>query len=160
MTRRITKEIHHAAPLEAVATMLRDPDFRERVCTEQHVLSHRVDVTHDGATTRVVVEQVQAVRGVPSLVTRIVGEQLTIRQDELWESSEVAVVLVTIPDQPARVSGTTRLVADGSGTRQEIDWTITVSVPLVGKKIEGVIADLLDEAFEVEREVAQVWLAG
>lgn len=148
-----------AATPERVREMLLDPAFREQVCAAQHVASHRVQVEQDGAASRVTIEQEQVVRDVPSVVTRIVGETLTIRQEEQW-TGNTAQVAITLPAHSSgRITGTTRLVPDGDGTRVEVDWDIVVSIPLVGKKVASIVADVLGHALDVEDAQAQAWLS-
>ena len=48
------------------------------------------------------------------------------------------------------MTGTSRLHESGGGTTQTVDLTVKVSIPLVGGKIEGFIADLLVKALEAE----------
>ncbi len=157
MTTRVQTELHYDATPDQVAAMILDPAYREHLCERQESTSHRVAVSGSGTDGRVVVDQSQQVRGVPSVVTRIVGSEISIHTEEEW-SDTGADVTMTIPGHPGRIVGTTRLLPDGHGTRQVIDWQVKVDIPLVGRKVESVIADVLGKALEVEQQVGRAWL--
>lgn len=148
------------APLEAVAAMLRDPEFRERVCVRQHVVSHQVDLTQDGDAARIRVERLQAVSHVPAFAAKIVGDQITIVHQESWRDHRNGDYTVGIPDRPGHITGTVSLREEGGRTVESVDLEITVSVPLVGGKLEGVVRDLLEKALRTEHEVGVAYLAG
>ena len=141
MGRRISTELHYEATPEQVRAMMLDADFRERVCAEQHVARHEVAVEGDTVT----VEQVQVARGIPAFAAKFVGDEITIRQSEQW-GPDSARVHVTIPGKPGEMSGTTTLRASGSGTAVLVDWEVRVQIPLVGGKVEGLVADLMLKA--------------
>ena len=70
-----------------VAAMLADPEFREEVCEQQHVLRG------DGLRRRrrdgmeVTIDQVQAAAGIPSFAKKFVGDEINIVQTETWTSA-------------------------------------------------------------------------
>jgi hypothetical protein len=159
MAKRITHDLTYDAPLADVAAMLADPAFREEVCEHQRVLRHDVDVTGSGEGMRVRVEQVQAARGLPSFATKIVGDEIQIVQSEVWTSADHGDIVVEIPGKPGEMSGTANLRESGGVTTETVDLTVKVAIPLVGGKIEGLIADLLLKALKAENTVGRAWLA-
>jgi len=150
---------YDAAP-EAVAAMLADPAFRERVCTALHVLRHEVSVEGAGAGMRVVVDQTQPAKGIPPFAKKFVGDEIRIVQRERWTDTSSADLDIEVPGKPGTMAGGIRLVADGSGTVQEVTGDIRVKVPLVGGKIEALVGDILRSALEAEQRVGRAWLAG
>jgi hypothetical protein len=58
------------------------------------------------------------------------------------------------------MSGTALLTEDPDGTTETVNLTVKVNIPLVGGKIEGLIADLLSKALRTEHKVGVEWLAG
>lgn len=161
MTKRLTHELSYDAPLEKVAAMLRDPAFRDRVCVRQHVVSHTAEVSADGAdgAATVRVERVQAVSGLPSFATKFVGEEITIVHTEQWRDLTSGTYAVGIPDKPGQIAGTVTLRDAGGRTVETVDLEIKVGIPLVGGKLEGVVADLLQKALRTEHEVGAAHLA-
>lgn len=148
------------APLAEVAAMLRDPAFREQVCVRQRVISHDVDVTVDGDAADVRVERAQAVTHVPAFAAKVVGDEITVVHREVWRDRLSGDYTVGIPGRPGHISGTVTLRDEGGRTVETVDLQITVSIPLVGGKLEGVVRDLLEKALRAEHEVGVAYLAG
>ena len=160
MTKQITHDLTYDAPLESVAAMLSDPAFREEVCDAQHVLGRDVTVAPPGSGPKhVKIDQRQSAKGLPSFATRIVGETIQIVQEESWTSSSQADLTVAIPGKPGDMSGTIRLVETGGTTTQTVELTIKVGIPLVGGKVEGLVADLLLKALKTENLVGRDYLS-
>lgn len=159
MTKRLQHQLTYDAPLEAVAAMLRDPEFRERVCTRQRVVSHQVEMSQDGDAADVRVERVQAVTHVPAFAAKIVGDEITIIHREVWRDHRTGDYTVGIPDRPGHINGTVSLHEEGGRTVESVDLEISVSIPLVGGKLEGVVRDLLEKALRTEHEVGVAYLA-
>lgn len=140
--------------------MLRDPGFREEVCRRQRVVSQTVEVTVDGDAAEVEVERVQAVTGVPAFAAKVVGDEITIVQRETWHDLERGDYTVGIPGRPGQISGTVTLTEQGGRTVESVDLEVTVSIPLVGGKLEGVVVELLEKALRKEQEVGTAHLTG
>ena len=160
MAKTIRYEMPYDAPVERVAEMLGDPAFREQVCAYQGATSHDVSIEADGDTKDVRISMVQPTAGVPSFAKKIVGDETTVVQEETWTSLVEADVAVTIPGKPGDMTGTAVLeaTADG-GTVETVELTVKVRVPLVGGKLEGLIADLLLKALKAEHHVGRDYLA-
>jgi uncharacterized protein YndB with AHSA1/START domain len=149
---------YDAAPTEVFA-MLADPAFREEVCAAQGVIRSEVDVDHDTDSTTVVIDQVQPADGIPSFAKKFVGEEINIVQREDWTSTSAADLHVTIPGKPGNMTGTIRLAESDGATTETVDVSIKVGIPLVGGKIEGLIADLLRKALAAEERVGRDYLS-
>ncbi len=159
MAKRITHDLTYDAPLADVAAMLRDPAFREEVCDQQGVLRRTVEVEQTPSGARVRIDQVQTAQGIPSFATKIVGDEIQIVQTEAWTSDEHGDIVVEIPGKPGDMKGTATLRESGGTTTETVDLTVKVSIPLVGGKLEGLIADLLLKALKSENRTGRAWLA-
>jgi hypothetical protein len=161
MTRRLTHELTYDAAAADVHAMLADASFREEVCDYQRVLRRLVTVEGDATSDSLVVtiDQVQAAHGIPSFAKKFVGDEINIVQRETWMSIEHGQIHVTIPGKPGEMSGTSRLVETGGGTTQTVKLDIKVGIPLVGGKIEGLVADLLLKALKAENKVGRDYLS-
>ncbi|HEU4337862.1 MAG TPA: DUF2505 domain-containing protein [Nocardioides sp.] len=155
MGKRVVKDLTYDAPLEEVAAMLTDPAFRELVLERMHVVRGSVTV-EDGVVT---LEQVQSSSGLPSFATKLVGHEIRIVQVESWRTTEHADVEVTIPGKPGEMAGTATLVESDGRTTERVDLEVTVRLPLVGGKIEGLVADMLGKALDTEHRTGVEWLA-
>ncbi|GAB2445900.1 DUF2505 domain-containing protein [Nocardioides hungaricus] len=156
---RFRHETEYDAPLADVAAMLADPAFREEVCAFQQVIRADVGIDADGDAMTVVVDQVRPAAGIPGFARRFVGDEINIVQREDWASIEEADLHVSIPGKPGEMTGTISLVESGGTTTETVDVRIKVNIPLVGGKIESLIADLLRKALEAESTVGRDYLA-
>jgi hypothetical protein len=159
MSKRLRHDLTYDAAMVDVAAMLADPEFREEVCAEQHVLRAMVSVDADEHGMEVTIDQVQATEGVPSFAKRFVGDEINIVQTESWSTATEGTIQVTIPGKPGEMKGTSRLSESGGVTTHAVDLDIRVGIPLVGGKIEGLIADLLLKALKVENRVGRAYLS-
>jgi len=150
---------YDASPAEVYA-MLSDPAFREAVCEAGDSVRHEVTITPDGDGMSVAVDQVQPAAGIPSFARRIVGDEIEILQREEWSSPTDAALDVSIPHKPGHLKGTITLRENGSGTVETVEAEVKVHIPMVGGKLEKLIADLLGSALRSEHRVGKGWLAG
>ncbi|WP_232676170.1 DUF2505 domain-containing protein [Nocardioides sp. R-C-SC26] len=160
MSKTVSHEMHYEAPIEAVAAMLADPAFREAVCRAQNATSTSATIEKRADGTHVRIEQSQPAEGIPSFARKIAGSSIDIIQEEHWTTPEQGTVTVTIPGKPGDMVGTARLAASGEGTIETVELTVTASIPLIGGKIEGLIADKLVRALKSEHRVGREYLAG
>jgi uncharacterized protein YndB with AHSA1/START domain len=157
---KLTYELTYDAPLTDVGEMLMEPAFRERVCDAQGATRRTVSIGPDGGGMKVVVDQVQGADGIPGFAQKFVGDEINLVQTEHWADLENGVVEVVIPGKPGQMKGTITLrEADGT-TTETVAMEIKVGIPLVGGKIESLIADLLRKALRAENAVGRQHLAG
>lgn len=159
MSKRIRHELTYDAPASDVAAMLRDPAFREEVCDYQRVISKKVTIKESGEGMDVVIDMVQPARGIPSFAQKFVGDTINIVQTESWSSATHGDITVAIPGKPGEMKGTAVVEESGSGTVETVDLTVKVNIPLVGGKLEGLIAGLLEKALVAENTVGREWLS-
>src|SRR6478752_2994684 len=153
-------EMTYDAALADVSAMLDDPAYRDRVMHAQGGVSGTFEMTTDGDVTTAVVDQVQPATGLPSYATKLVGSEINIVQREEWTSAEYADLHVTIPGKPGKMVGSISLVEDGGTTTETVAGEISVNLPLVGGKLEKLIADMLRKALRAEEQVARDYLSG
>ncbi|MFL6003486.1 MAG: DUF2505 domain-containing protein [Nocardioides sp.] len=159
MSKRLRHELTYDAPMTEVAEMLADTSFREDVCEFQGVKRAMVSIDSDDNGMEVTIDQVQAAQGIPSFARKFVGDEINIVQQESWRSPTEGDITVTIPGKPGEMKGTARLVESDGVTTETVDLTVKVNIPLVGSKIEGLIADLLLKALKAENKVGRDYLS-
>ena len=160
MATRLTYDLTYDAPLTDVVEMLMEPAFRERVCDAQGALRKSVTVGQAGAGMQVVIDMVLPANGIPGFAKKFVGDEINLVQTEQWSDIENGAVDVTIPGKPGQMKGTMTIRESGGTTTETVDMEIRVSIPLVGGKIESLIADLLRKALRAENKVGRQYLAG
>ncbi|CAN5330358.1 DUF2505 domain-containing protein [soil metagenome] len=159
MATTITHELTYDAPVEAVTAMLGDPAFREEVCAYQRFTKYDVTIDVEGDTKKVRIDQWQPTHGMPSFAKKIVGEETNIVQAETWTSPTHGDITVSSPGKPGSMAGTASIATSGVGTVETVSLTVKVSIPLVGGKLEKLIADLLLKALQAENKVGRTYLS-
>lgn len=154
MTKSLSYDLTYDAPIDTVMEMLFDPAFREAVCDAQHATSRTVE----SAPPVVHVAYTQQVRGIPSFASGFVGDTIDVVQDEEW-SGHTANVTIEIPGKPGGVTGSFTLTERGGRTVQAARLEVKVKMPLVGGKLESLIADLFLKALQREERTGREWLS-
>jgi hypothetical protein len=108
---------------------------------------------------QVTIDMEQPTDRVPSFARKFVGETANVVQTESWSSPTEGDVTVTIPGKPGEMAGTARLVEKDGVTTEVVEMDIKVKIPVVGGKIEGVLAGLLKSALKAEHRTGQAYLA-
>lgn len=155
MSRKVHEELRYDASVEEVAAMIGDTAFREQVLANLGVL--RGSATADGRGGMRVV-QVMSAKGLPSSARKLVGDEIELVQTEQWDDG-VGDVHVTIPGRPGDIRGTAILSDTGSGTLETVDLEVRVSIPLVGGRLEEMVASLVTHALRTEQRTGVTWLA-
>ncbi len=147
--------------VEEVRAMLGDPEFRQAVCTYQQVEDSGVTIEeYDDGSMTVDLERTYGTTLVPSFARKFVGATIDLVQREEWSTPTEATFDVSISGKPGEMHGTAKLVQNGPDTVEDIAMDVRVSIPLVGGKLEDLIAGLLKDAFRAENKVGLKWLAG
>jgi hypothetical protein len=148
------------ATVHDVFAMFADPAYRTAVSDYQRVIDFDCRITMNGDGMDVRLEQAHGTDRIPGFAQKLVGSEIRFVQQETWESPESADLHVTIPGKPGSITGTERLVQSGDDVLQQIDIAVTVSMPIVGGKVEDLIAGFIGRAFDAECKVGVKWLAG
>jgi len=143
-----------------VYAMLTDPAYRVAVSEFQHVADFSCTITPQGNSALVEIEQAHGTDRIPSFAQRLVGHEIRFVQQESWASPSSAEIHVSIPGKPGDMAGTMTLRQSGDDVVQQVDLTVKVSIPLVGGKVEDLVAGFLGRAFEAENKVGVKWLRG
>ncbi len=99
----------------------------------------------------------------PAVARTFMPDDLQIERTETWrhdgEGRYSGDVQVSIPGTPGKVGGTQRLSDVDGGSELVIDGEVQVSVPLVGGKIEEIVAEQVVRLLAAENDFTQSWLA-
>jgi len=157
--KKVSEELRYdGATLDEVHEMLATTAFREEVCDSQGVTRHTVQIKRDGRGMTVEIDQIQAAQGLPGFARKVVGDEINIVQTEDWTTPAKGNIHLSIPGKPGEMSGTALLTEDPDGTTETVNLSVKVNVPVVGGKIEGLIAGLLSKALRAEHKVGVKWL--
>lgn len=156
---RLRQELTYDAPPDEVLAMVLDPAYWDRVAVATEALSSETSVVAEDGSTTVVVDQRQAVAGVPSFARKFVGDSTQAIKTTVWQG-RAATLRIETPGKPTHISGTAAVEERGDGSALVYDLEVTASVPLVGGKLEKLVIDLTGAGLEKEQSVGAAWLAG
>jgi uncharacterized protein YndB with AHSA1/START domain len=151
-------EISYDAPLADVFAMLSDPAFRQASADATGVISAEVTITPNGEGLSVHIDQVQPTQGVPGFAKRFAGETTRAVQIEEWGSPAGGTITIETPGKPTSIRGTLTLTESGGRTTETMEAEVKVKVPLIGGKLESVMADLVSSGRDKEQVAGAAWL--
>ena len=150
---------YDASPTE-VFEMLADPAFREAACAAQDVISAAVHLEREGNGFALTIDQEQRTDDLPSFARTFAGDSTRAIQREEWEDSTGGTLRIEAPGKPSEVKGTITLRPEGSGTVEIVELELRIKVPLIGGKLEKLLAEKVTAGMDAEHEVGVAWLAG
>ena len=157
MSTTVTFDMAYDAPLATVTAMLADPAFREQVCDAQHATSRSVSIS--GIPGTVDITFTQETEGVPSFAKKFVGSSITVKQHETWSTPLAATLDIDAGLPIADIKGSISLGAQAAQTLQSVTLQVTVKVPLVGGKLESLVADMMKKALAKQYATGKAYLA-
>lgn len=162
MSKKISAEMHYDCTVEDAYQMMTDPDYVTERATKTGGSDVRVAVDTAGGTTTINLDR-HLPADVPSYAKSFVGETLEVHEEQIWtdngDGSHSGTMTIEFVGAPAGAKGTLELKPDGDGSVCLINAEIKSSVPLVGGKIEGVVAEQMARAIRKEEQVGHDWLA-
>lgn len=94
----------------------------------------------------------------PPAISAVRPGDLVIPRIETWTGDREGTFEVRVQDAPAEASGTIIAVDEPTGAVATLQGTVTVKVPIFGKKIETVLAERLTELLDSETEFTNSWI--
>ena len=147
--------------VEEVRAMLADAEFRQAVCTYQQVEDSAVTIEeYDDGSMTVDLDRTYGTAMVPSFARKFVGATIDLVQREEWTTPTEASFDVSIPGKPGEMTGSAKLVQQGADAVETVTMDVRVAIPLIGGRLEDLVAGLLKDAFRAENKVGLKWLAG
>ncbi|MGE3286236.1 MAG: DUF2505 domain-containing protein [Pseudonocardia sp.] len=165
MARSLAYRASSDYPAQDVYSVMVDPDFlaarlRQMGGPGAALLEHEADA--DGA--RYALRHGLDAKDLPSFVAGFLPATIVIERTETLRRERpgryAGTVEVTIAGTPASAAGGMRL-ADraGGGSEFDVHADVTVSVPFVGGKIEGIVADQVRQLLAAETRFTMDWIA-
>jgi hypothetical protein len=149
---------------DGIMAMLQDPSY---VTAKYEALQDRkttvlhLEKTADGHVLKVE-REVDA--NLPDIAKKVLGETNHLIQTETWRANGAggydADVVIDSPGKPVKITGTMHVTPDGDANATwKVDFTIKASVPLVGGKIEQIVAKETSDNLAKEYTFNKQWLA-
>ena len=78
----------------------------------------------------------------PDFVKKFIGERISVTQTDSWDAaSKTGKITTEIKGAPVKVTAEMKLSGDAKSAVNKMKWTLACSIPLVGGKIEGFLAE-------------------
>ncbi len=154
-------ELSYDAPPEQVYAMLADPEFRRQSCAAMEVISADVQLAPDpdgGEGFTLVIDQLQTTKDLPAFARTFAGESAQAIQREVWPGTTTGSLSIESPGKPTSASGTIQLEPSGAGTTEVVELEIKVKVPLIGGRLEKLMAEKVAAGMDIEQTVGVAWL--
>jgi len=157
---RFRHELAYDASPTEVFEMLADPAFREASAAAMGVVSAEVTLDRTDTGFTLVIDQVQLTDDLPSFARTFAGSTTRAIQREEWADTTGATLQIETPGKPAEMKGTIALIPDGPGTREVVELEVRVKMPLIGGKLEKLMAAKVEAGLVAEHGAGTAWLAG
>jgi carbon monoxide dehydrogenase subunit G len=153
-------ELQYDAPPDQVFEMLADPAFRQAACEAQDVISTDIELDRDGDGFTLVIDMLQRTDDLPGFARTFAGASTRAVQRETWTNTSGGELQIEAPGKPMSMRGTIRLEPDGAGTTEVVELEIKVKVPLIGGKLEKLMADKVTAGMDAEHQAGTAYLSG
>lgn len=149
---------------DGIMAMLQDPDYvkaKYEALADRKTQVLQLEKTADGHVFKVE-REVDA--NLPEIAKKVLGETNHLIQTEVWRANGNggydADVTIDSPGKPVKIAGTMHVTPDGDASATwKVDFTIKASVPLIGGKIEQIVAKETRDNLAKEYAFNKSWLA-
>ncbi|MCS7483044.1 DUF2505 domain-containing protein [Umezawaea endophytica] len=161
MARRIEHHTTSTWPVQDVFQALVDERYlRDRLAVLGGTDAQLVSFSSANGKTSYQLKQGVPAEHLPSVAKSLLGGDLVIHRTEVWTAAgTTGTVEVTLNGVPGRLDGTIVLAGDAGGSRTTLTGQVKVSIPLMGGKLEAMIAEQVSALLDKENEFTTEWLA-
>lgn len=163
MAKKLTETMKFDATCADVFAMMSDEGYVAKKIEGTGGVEPTITVVPQGSD--VVVEAGRNLPAkVPSFMKSFVGESIRVDEVTRWSPADdlgarTAEVTINFAGTPAKATGRLDLRPAGDGAEVLVDFDVKASLPLVGGKIEGFIAEMIGKAVRKENEIGSEWLS-
>ena len=155
---KVTQTAHYDLPPEDVLAIIADEAFQEEKCRRTYAREYEASVNESGSRTLIKTQRAMPTDNLPDIARGFVGDRFTIHETHLWSGPDaqgryVADIKVHVQGAPMTGSGRRTLTPNSGGTRDDIQISISASIPLIGRRIEQMSAPMVSAAAEIETEL-------
>jgi len=158
MPNRVALQHQYPEPPERMREVLTDRQYlQDKLRAVGGPGAELVSWEQDERGVTVVLHQAVPDDAMPSFLRSVLPSGLTIRRTETWTSSGGSVHAV-VDGAPGTITGAMRLEPDPAGCVLGAQLTVEVGLPLVGAKVEKMVADSITTLMESEYQFTLDWL--
>ena len=97
---------------------------------------------------------------VPGFARKFIGDSVQLTQEDVWDLDSASGQLnIEIRNAPIRMSAQMRVVDEPGGCANVLQWTLTCPVPLLGSKLEQMLAKEMRDKAAADLEISRKLLA-
>jgi hypothetical protein len=111
---------------------------------------------------RIALRQVLVRDALPAIARPFAFSDLTLRRREEWTSDGMLPTCrftTSVAGAPLHGRGTVSFAPDPAGTRVSIDVTARITIPFVGRAVQGVVTEVTRSLADDELRFAQEWFS-
>ncbi|RVW10120.1 DUF2505 domain-containing protein [Prescottella agglutinans] len=164
MARHIEHSAQYPHPVATLHAALTDERYWHARLQEVGGPGAKLDeVTLGDGTVAVAMTQSVPAEHLPAMVTKVRPGDLIIKRTESWgplhgDRAE-GTFSAEVEGAPGQLRGTMTLTADGDGSLLVMEGEVEVKLPLIGGKVESVIAGQVLELLDAEEDFTGQWTA-
>jgi hypothetical protein len=166
--RRMATSLEHRSTFAATAdivfqTLVDEAFLTQRLSDIGGKNAALLDHSRDGERVTFRMRQGVDASRLPGAVRSMLNGDLVVEREERWRPEGdvyAGTSRVSITGVPAEIEGRQRIAGAGSGATLVITAQVRVGIPLIGGKIEKVVAEQVGKLLAAEGEYADKWLAG
>lgn len=144
MATKINLEHKFAKGVDKVWAMYGDRAFFEKKykatgCTNIQVIDYKKT---DKGFSITVKYDAKSDAPVPDFAKKFMGETVSVTQTDSWDAAtKTGKITTEIKGAPVKVTADMKLEASGKGAVNKMLWTLSCGIPLVGGKLESILAE-------------------
>lgn len=163
MSQKFSNVDRYEATPDQMIAMMSDPDYLNAKYEALGDLEYEVVEQEAGDGTLTLKVDRTMAANLPSVAKKVLGDTSRLVQTENWDTSgdvKTATITIEAPGKPVSISGEFKLEPVGDA---QCDYTasfeVKASVPLVGGKIEKIVAGETKDSLVKEEAFNSQWLA-
>ncbi len=160
MATKLLVEDHFTCSPEKLYSLLTDNAFDDELMAALKVGKKLVDHT-DAASGPVYKLRLTTPNEIPVFAQKFTGEKLSYVENRVWNKSSFGNTWTITPEikgASVECKGITTIVAEGTGCVRKTEGTITVNVPLIGRKIEEMVQKSITDTFKQNADFCAQYL--
>lgn len=163
----MAKHIEHSWTLPAdpaaVFAMLTDESFQRAAGDAAAAVTVSATVAEEGPDTVLHTVRTMSTEGVPSAFKSMIGDRLEIVIEQRWgaaasDGARTGTMHLEVRGKPVTFDGPCSLTPGGEGSQLTVAGDVRCTLPLVGGRVESVVAPALLQGFKVEEQQGRVYL--
>ena len=162
MSKKFNNVDSYDASPDQIWAMLSDQSYWENKYSQAGAQNLQWETFNAGEDTLTVSSVREVAANLPSAAKKVIGETAVVTQTENWTRSGdqlTCTISITTKGAPGGTEGTMSVKPSGNGSTWAADFEISVPIPLLGKKLEGIMNDETSANFATEKTFNDAWLA-